>query len=134
MPFDGAVMLRYVFITLFSTLALWFPGAGMTQELSLEKVEILSEGALPQIREFITRKLGCSHWEGKQSTAKLRTAGAKRAVRNLRCDELKEDEVFLRKVYAQHPGSIKALNGATGMQVSASGTQGSSSPLPRAGF
>ncbi len=127
-------MLRYEFITLFSTLALLFPSACMAQGLSLEKVEALSQGALPQVREYVTRKLGCSHWESMQSPAKLKTVGAKRAVRHLRCDDLEEDEAFLRKVYAQHPASIKALDAVTELQISATNSQGAAPTPPGPGF
>ena len=129
MPFDGAVMLRYGFITLFSTLALSFPIAGMAQGLSLEKVEALSQGALPEIREFITRKLGCSHWESGVNRGRLQAAEVKRAVKHLRCSTLEENEAFLRKAYSGHRASINALDAATGMQVSAS----SATPVPAAG-
>ncbi len=121
MPFDGAAMLRYGFITLFSTLALSFPIAGMAQGLSLEKIEALSQGALPEIREFITRKLGCSHWETVTNRERLQTAEVKRAVKHLRCSTLEENEAFLRKAYSGHRASINALDAASGMMVSASG-------------
>jgi hypothetical protein len=131
MPFDGAVMLRYGFITLFSTLALSFPIAGMAQGLSLEKVEALSQGALPEIREFITRKLGCSHWESRVNRERLQTVEVKRAVKHLRCSTLEENEVFLRKAYSGHRASINALDAASGMQVSASSA--TAAPVSAAG-
>jgi len=133
MPFHGAAMLRYGFITLFSTLGLWFPSAGMGQGLSLEKLEALSQGALPEIREYITRRLGCSHWEDTQYAVRHRSAPIKRAIRHLRCDSLAEDEAFLRKVYAQHEPSIRALDSVNGLQISASAEPVRQTP-PAGGF
>ncbi|PVE23134.1 hypothetical protein DC522_17405 [Microvirga sp. KLBC 81] len=120
MPFRGAAMGRYAFITLFSTLGLLIPSEGPAEGLSLQKIEALSQGALPEIREFITRKLGCSHWESGVSRERLKTVGVRRALKHLRCSALEEDEAFLRKVYSGHTASIKALDAAGGSLVSAS--------------
>lgn len=122
MPFRGAAMGRYAFITLFSTLELLFPSGSLAEGLSLQKIEALSQGALPEIREFITRKLGCSHWQSGIGRERLKTAEVKRAVKHLRCSALEEDEAFLREAYAGHRASIHALDAASGMQVSASST------------
>ncbi|HZH11027.1 MAG TPA: hypothetical protein VEZ24_11735 [Microvirga sp.] len=119
---------------LFSTLALWFPGNAMAQGLSLEKVEALSQGALPQVREFITRKLGCSHWEVADTRDRLKAAEAKRATRHLRCNDLGDDEVFLRKIYAQHAASIRALDSASEKQISLSEKTDQPPPVQGAGF
>jgi len=127
-------MARYVFITLFSTLGLLFPGAGATEGLSLKKVEALSQGALPEVREFITRKLGCSHWEDEDRRQRLKTAEAKRALRHLRCSALEGDEAFLRKTYSGHSASINALDAALGTQLSATDTIMLPAPTSGAGF
>ncbi|KLK94816.1 hypothetical protein AA309_01005 [Microvirga vignae] len=113
---------RYAFIALFSILGLLFPGGGISEGLSLQKIEALSQGALPEIREFITRKLGCSHWESRVNRERLKTAEVKRAVKHLRCGALEEDEAFLRKAYSGHTASINALDTAGGMRVSVSNT------------
>lgn len=113
-------MLRYGFITLFSTLPLLFPSEGMAQGLSLDKVESLSQGALPEIREHITRRLGCFHWEEAHPPAMKRTPYIKQAIRRLRCDDLNEQEALLRKVYAKHEPSIRALDTLRNQERSAS--------------
>ncbi|MXQ11045.1 hypothetical protein [Microvirga makkahensis] len=113
-------MARYAFITIFSTLGLLFPGAGVPEGLSLQRVEELSRGALPEVREFITRKLGCAHWEDEDRRHMLRTMEAKRALKHLRCSELKEDEAFLRKTYSRHAASVSALDAVRRTQISAS--------------
>lgn len=120
MPFEGAAMARYAFITFFSTLGLFFPSAGVPEGLSLQKVEELSRGALPEVREFVTRKLGCAHWEDEDRRHMLKTMEAKRALRHLRCSELKEEEAFLRRTYSRHAASVSALDAVQRTQVSAS--------------
>src|SRR4051812_16862628 len=118
MPFDGAYMGRYAFITLFSILGLFAPGMGMAEELFIEKVEALSGNALPQVREFIIRKLGCDRWASRSAQGSLKEDDTRRAVRHLRCDSLEAEEDFLRKTYAGHAASMSALNAARGMQAS----------------
>lgn len=86
----------------------------MPDGLSMQKIETLSQGALPEMREFMTRKLGCSHWEEAGKRRLLKTAEAKRALRHLRCGDLSRDEAFLRKTYAGHAASINALDAAPG--------------------
>lgn len=125
-------MARYVFITLFSSLGLLLPGPGTPEGLSLQKVEALSQGALPEVREFITRKLGCGYWEGEDKRPRLRTAEVKRALRHLRCSDLDEDEVFLRRVYSGHSASIAALDAALETQISASAPVQLPVPVPAA--
>jgi hypothetical protein len=134
MLFNGAAMARYAFITLFSTLGLFLPGTGIPDELSLQKIEALSQGALPEVREFITRKLGCAHWEDDDQRHLLRTVEAKRALKHLRCSDLKEDEIFLRRTYSRHSASIKALDAAQETQVSASAPLHLRAPAKAAGF
>jgi hypothetical protein len=121
MPFDGAYMGRYAFITLFSVLGLFSPGMGMAEELFIEKVEALSGKALPEVREFIIRKLGCDRWESKSTQGNLKDDDTRRAMRHLRCDSLAAEEDFLRKTYARHAASMSALNAARGMQASTAG-------------
>jgi len=90
----------------------------MAEDLFLEKVESISGGALPEIREFIIRKLGCEHWEDKISRNQPRDLAFRRAVKHLRCDTLEADEDFLRKTYAQHRASMSALDAMQGIQAS----------------
>lgn len=113
-------MARYGFITFFATLGLLFPSLGSAESLSLEKIESLSRGALPEVREFITRKLGCTFWESTQPREKMRSLEGRRALKKLRCGDLNEDEKFLRDIYAAHLASISALDAVGGVQVSAS--------------
>lgn len=124
-------MERYAFLTFFLFIGLFPGGVALAQGLSLDKIEALSQGALPEVREFITRKLGCSHWTGPDNRAKLKTAEVKRAIKHLRCASLDEDEEFLRKTYAAHEESIGALDAARGVQMSVSIT--TIAPLPPAG-
>ncbi|MEZ0170494.1 hypothetical protein [Microvirga sp. TS319] len=93
----------------------------MPEGLSIQTIETLSQGALPEVREFITRKLGCSHWEEADKRRLLKTAEVKRALRHLRCSDLSGDEAFLRKTYAGHAASINALDAAQGNQGSGPG-------------
>jgi len=134
MPFNGAAMARYAFITLFSTLGLFFPSVGTPDGLSLQKVEALSRGALPEVREFITRKLGCAHWEDEDRQHRRKTAEVRRALKHLRCSDLKDDEAFLRKTYSRHAASIDALNAAQKTQISASAPVYLPAPTKAAGF
>jgi hypothetical protein len=132
-------MTRLAVITLFSTLGtfgLLLPSAGTAEGLSLARIESLSQGALPEVREYIVRMLGCSHWAGETSRDRLRTVEARRALRHLKCDTLEEDEAFLRKIYAGHAPSINALNAANGLLISTFQDPSPSpqSPAPAAGF
>jgi hypothetical protein len=131
MRFNGATMAHNAFITLFSLLGLLFPSEGMADELFLEKVEAISGDALPEIREFIIRKLGCEHWESQGAPISLKDEDVRRAMRHLRCASLESDENFLRRTYARHEASMNALNATRGMQASTASPflQSSSSAL-----
>ena len=118
MRFNGATMARNAFITLFSLLGLLFPNAGMADEVFLETVEALSGDALPEVREFIVRKLGCGHWESQGAQTSLKDEDVRRAMKHLRCASLESDENFLRRTYARHEASMNALNATRGMQTS----------------
>jgi hypothetical protein len=62
------------------------------------------------VAAFVERRADCNHWLGEVPYDRARAAEIDRAVRELRCGDLENEEAELRRRYCQHPAVLMLLD------------------------
>jgi len=82
-------------------------GADVTSEL-----RTLKRGQPAPVAAFIDRTIGCNHFAGEDPYDAEHRAFIAKAMRDLRCDRLDQDEAKLRRRYAHTPTVLQVLDRA----------------------
>jgi diadenosine tetraphosphatase ApaH/serine/threonine PP2A family protein phosphatase len=62
------------------------------------------------VQDFIGRRAGCNHWGGEPDEMRERRLQIQRAMRELRCDTIDGEGIFLRRYFASRPDTIALLD------------------------
>ena len=74
------------------------------------EVEAAKRGQPKDVARFISRVFLCGHWGGEEPYNKARAEQIRKAVKQLKCDQLERDEARLRHKYRNNPSVLKALD------------------------
>jgi hypothetical protein len=66
----------------------------------------------PDVAAFVSRRIGCNHWEGESDPAgniPERERNVQRVLRSLRCERIDRDERALQRKYRRNEDRIRLL-------------------------
>jgi hypothetical protein len=67
--------------------------------------------AMPRpVAAFVERRADCNHWTGEEPYDAPRRAEIERAIRDLRCARIEEDELLIRRRYRSNAAVIAILD------------------------
>jgi hypothetical protein len=67
--------------------------------------------AMPRpVAKFVERRADCNHWTGEEPYDAPRRAEIERAIRDLRCARIEEDELLIRRRYRGNAAAIAILD------------------------
>lgn len=69
------------------------------------------------VRAYIRRRTGCNHWAGEEGYDAERRREIMRAVRELRCRTIDQDERLLKRRYARNGAVLRLLQRASDADV-----------------
>ena len=80
--------------------------------LTITLSSVSASAAPHDVAAYIDRRLGCNHWADEDGYDANRRAEIKRAVADLRCATLDQDELALRRRYRHDPAILRQIGEA----------------------
>lgn len=103
-----------------AVVTVWLAAGGVHAQQSLdailERFNAARKTAPADIGVYMDRAEACWHFAGEEGYDAARRAEIGRALRELRCAGLKNDEARLRRRYARSPEALAAIDAAAALQ------------------
>ena len=77
-----------------------------------DQVKELQKGMPGPVASLISRTVECNHWSGEEGYDAARRAEIKKALSELRCEDLEKDENVVLKQYGSNPAVRRSIRAA----------------------
>lgn len=77
-----------------------------------DQVKELQKGMPGPVASLISRIVECNHWSGEEGYDAARRAEIKKALSELRCEDLEKDENVVLKQYGSNPAVRRSIRAA----------------------
>lgn len=77
-----------------------------------DQVKELQKGMPGPVAGLISRIVNCNHWFGEEGYDAARRAEIKKAISELRCEDLEKDEDVILKQYGSNPAVRRSIKAA----------------------
>ena len=77
-----------------------------------DQVKELQKGMPEPVANLISRIVDCNHWSGEEIYDAARRAEIKRALSELRCEDLEKDENAILKQHGSNPAVRRSIKAA----------------------